>query len=148
MFEPLELLERLAALIPPPRIHQVRYHGILGPAARERRFIVPASVDSYPERTCPPAEAPTPEGGPIPKKAATKPNLPWAELIRRVFSVDVLECPSCGGRMRILAAIQTPGAIRAILEHLGLPSRAPPISPARSAHEDSGSEMYPEDPEL
>jgi hypothetical protein len=44
--------------------------------------------------------------------------------------VDVLECNRCGGRMRILAAINRPEAIKAILECLGLPSRAPPISPA------------------
>ena len=27
----------------------------------------------------------------------------WADLLRRVFAVEVLECPDCGGRMRILA---------------------------------------------
>jgi hypothetical protein len=48
----------------------------------------------------------------------------------RVFSLDVLESDRCSGRLRILAAIHLPDAIRAILECLGLPSRAPPISPA------------------
>ena len=48
----------------------------------------------------------------------------------RVFLVDVLECSSCGGRLRILAATHSPAAIRAILECLGLPSRAPPIAAA------------------
>jgi hypothetical protein len=148
IFEPLELLEKLAALVPPPRIHQVRYHGILGPAARERRFILPASGDPHPGKTGLPADAPTQEGSSAPKKAASRPNLPWAELIRRVFAVDVLECPRCGGRKRILAAIQTPGAIRAILEHLSLPSRAPPITPARRNQEDPESEIFPEGPEL
>ena len=50
--------------------------------------------------------------------------------MKRVWEVDVLECTRCRGRMRILAAIHSPDAIRAILECLGLPSRAPPISPA------------------
>jgi hypothetical protein len=50
--------------------------------------------------------------------------------------VDVLECPRCGGRMRILAAIQSQDAIRSILEHLGLPSRAPPTTASRT-HVDS-----------
>jgi hypothetical protein len=54
----------------------------------------------------------------------------WADLLRRVFAVDVLECPSCGGRMRLLAAIQPPDATEAILDCLGLPSRAPPTAPA------------------
>jgi hypothetical protein len=51
-------------------------------------------------------------------------------LVRRVFALDVLECPRCFGRMRIVAAIHPPGAIGKILDCLGLPSRAPPISPA------------------
>jgi hypothetical protein len=50
--------------------------------------------------------------------------------MRRVFEVDVLECPACHGRMRILAAIHPPEATRAILECLCLPTRAPPVSPA------------------
>ena len=56
-------------------------------------------------------------------------NYGWAELMQRVFAIDVLECPSCGGRMRILAAIHGLGAIRAILECVGLPPRPPPVSP-------------------
>ena len=53
-----------------------------------------------------------------------------------------------GGRMRILAAIQTPAAIQAILEHLGLPSRAPPIAIARRPPRDSGNGTFPEQPEV
>jgi hypothetical protein len=51
--------------------------------------------------------------------------------MRRVFAIDVLECPRCGERMRILAAIYPPKATRAILECLELPSRAPPVAPAQ-----------------
>jgi hypothetical protein len=42
VLEPLELLEKLAALVPPPRFHLVRYHGILGPCASARDRVVPA----------------------------------------------------------------------------------------------------------
>ena len=56
----------------------------------------------------------------------------WPELMRRVFAVDVLRCPRCrAGPMRILAAIHPPTNTRAILEALGLPTRAPPLTPAR-----------------
>jgi hypothetical protein len=58
-------------------------------------------------------------------------RLSWAELLKRVFAAEALACPGCGGRMRLLAAIQDPGAIGAILECLGLPARAPPLAPAR-----------------
>ncbi len=59
-------------------------------------------------------------------------NYTWAELMKRVWALDVLECPRCQGRMRILAAISPPDATRKILNCLGLPSRAPPLSPAVS----------------
>ena len=48
--------------------------------------------------------------------------------MRRVFAVDVLSCPDCHGRMRILCAIHPPDTTRKILEHLGLSSRPPPIA--------------------
>lgn len=48
----------------------------------------------------------------------------------RVFEFDVLACPRCGAKMRILAAIDAPDAIRKILSCLGLPARAPPVTPA------------------
>ena len=50
---------------------------------------------------------------------------------KRSFAVDVLECPRCRGRMRILAAIEDPAVAREILDCLGLPSRPPPLAPAR-----------------
>jgi len=171
VFEPLEFLEKLAALVPPPRIHQIRFHGILGPAAGARRFVVPAAAEPHPGRTNPP-ESPALHPGPTVPASSLGPGsafsdteverpgerggrespaktLSWAELIRRVFAVDVLECPRCGGRMRILSAIQSPDAIRAILDHLGLPSRAPPVAAARSwenSAEDAAPDALPEDP--
>ena len=57
-------------------------------------------------------------------------NYTWAEMMKRVFEIEVLECPRCLGRMRIVAAIHPPDATRKILDCLGLPSRAPPVAPA------------------
>ena len=59
-------------------------------------------------------------------------NYSWAQLMMRVFELDVLSCSRCGGRMRILCAINSPTAIQKILACLGLPTRAPPIAPAVS----------------
>ena len=50
--------------------------------------------------------------------------------MRRVFEIDVLECPRCGGAMRILAQIHPPETTTAILEWLKLPSRPPPLAAA------------------
>jgi len=179
VFEPGELVERLVALVPPPRFHLVRYHGVLGPAAGERGRVVPG-VAAYagredtpahaaPERTrvarlCPhpcgsrsrdaasdvesvpatPAQAAAAriEAASPPAAGATGSRarrLAWAELLRRVFAVDVLECPRCGGRMRLLAAIHPPDATEAILECLQLPSRAPPTAAARPDAFEAGS---------
>lgn len=45
VFTPHELMEKLVALIPRPRTHLVRYHGILGPAAEDRDKVVPSSAE-------------------------------------------------------------------------------------------------------
>jgi hypothetical protein len=54
----------------------------------------------------------------------------WARLLKRVFDIDV-ECCACGGKLKIIAAIEELAVIVRILTHLGLPARAPPCSPAR-----------------
>ncbi len=51
--------------------------------------------------------------------------------MQRVFVLDVLRCPGCGGRRRILAALTEGQVIRAILRSLGLPTEAPALPPAR-----------------
>jgi hypothetical protein len=53
-------------------------------------------------------------------------------LLKRVFDIDIAQCPQCGGTLTIIAAIEDPPVIAKILTHLGLSARAPPRSPARS----------------
>jgi hypothetical protein len=43
----------------------------------------------------------------------------WARLIRKVYESDPLECPKCKGPMRVIALIEDPVVVRAILTHLG-----------------------------
>ena len=64
-------------------------------------------------------------------------RLSWAQLLQRVFAIDVLVCPKCSGPMRILATIHPPDATRAILTCLGLPVRGPPVTPARHVEDDA-----------
>jgi len=83
IYEPLEFLGRLAALIPPPRAHQVRYHGCLAPAASLRARIVPAAPTPHPGTAgvCTvtgEAEAPMP---PTPDGAAIAPTLAASEAM-------------------------------------------------------------------
>ncbi len=143
VFEGLELLEKLSALVPAPRTHLVRYSGILAPAAKWRALIVPAEPAPMLDPACAPetavttdslalAEAVAPAGPlPVVPRTVSHPrNYTWSELMKRVWALDVLECPRCLSRMRILAAIHPPDATRKILECLRLPSRAPPVAAA------------------
>ena len=52
---------------------------------------------------------------------ATSPRVDWAALLRRTFEVDVLACPKCRGRLKVVAVITEPEPVRRILEHLHMP---------------------------
>jgi hypothetical protein len=121
----LSLLSRLAASVPPPRLHTVRYAGVLAPASKLRSRIVP-------EPPTPPATTDDLDASaaPTPKRGGCR-YRPWAELLKRTFGVDVLECPTCKGRMKLLAVVTEPKSIERILRHLGEPTEPPKRAPAR-----------------
>ena len=52
--------------------------------------------------------------------------------MRRSFGFDVLACPRCGGRLRLIALIEEAAVIRRILRHLSLPTEIPEPRPARA----------------
>jgi hypothetical protein len=62
---------------------------------------------------------------------AASPRVDWASLLRRSFSVDVLQCPRCHGRLRVVAVITEREAITRILAHVGMPTDSPPLARAR-----------------
>jgi hypothetical protein len=74
---------------------------------------------------------------------ARAPRVPWATLMRRTFDLDVLACPRCSGRMRIVADIEDPAVAAKILAHLGKPTRAPPIARARDPGDDDDEPAPP-----
>jgi len=113
-FEPVEFLAKLAALVPPPRAHLTRFHGVLAPNANLRAQVTPSgrgkrtAADEAPnERE--PGDDRTPEEK---RRAMT-----WSQRLKRVFNLDVNTCAHCGGATRIVAAVEDPHAIRAILDH-------------------------------
>ena len=65
-------------------------------------------------------------------------RIAWAKLMARVGEEFPLECPACGGDIRLIAFITEPGPIRKILTHLGEPLEPPPVSPARGPPTDWG----------
>ena len=134
-YSPLELIERLVPLIPLPRTNLLVYHGILAPNARLRSAVVPGATED-PEGACCPGESERErEGEDFPTRRRQR--LSWAQLLKRVFGIDALECPNCPkGRLQLIAFITTPNAIIRILESLDLPTRAPPIAPARFSEQE------------
>lgn len=114
VLDPRELLARLAAQVPPPGAHQVRYHGILAPGAMWRSYVVPLEQGA--------------SGTDRPCKSRRKSRVPprrriaWGELLRRVFAIDALVCPACGGRMKMKGVLRARGRDRRLVEA----TRAPP----------------------
>jgi len=91
--DPLSLLSRLATAVPPPRLHTVRYAGILALASKPRPTIVPSPPVAA-EHVGDRSEEPAKPAGPRYR--------PWAELLKHGFAIDVLACPRGGGRMRLV----------------------------------------------
>ena len=136
LFSPMELLEKLAALTPRPRINLILYHGVLAPHARWRARAVASGGLHCTVATAPNVEDDSADDATPPAQAR---HWPSANLMRRAFDVDVLACPRCGGHLRLLATIEDPVAIRAILDSLALSNAARDRSPAAVTLEPAAS---------
>lgn len=129
VFSPLEFLEKLSALVPPPRIHLTRFHGILAPHSKFRHLVVPQIVeekveeDTNLEKSLEVQESED--------NGAKQKRISWAKLLSRVFALDMGNCDHCGGEMRAISAVIKQEVVVKILTHLGLPARAPPIAPSK-----------------
>ena len=129
--DPLSLLTRLCASVPPPRFHTVRYAGVLASASKLRPRILPEPPeredDACPVRAASDADSREPS----PRQGCR--YRPWAELLKRTFAVDVLCCPRCAGRLRFVALMTVPSEIarylRALAEPTDAPARAAPRGP-------------------
>jgi hypothetical protein len=108
-------MERLAALVPRPRLHLIGLHGVVAPNAKLRSKIVPAPTERATE---PPTDHAQGQG--------ETPRMNWTRLLKGVFDSDIEHCPNCAGALKIIAAIEAPPVIIKILSPLGLPTRAPP----------------------
>ena len=100
---PLELLDRLAALVPPPRVHRHRYFGVLAPNSPLRTAVTALAPGAS---TAPPAPIAQPATEPAPRRAARH---TWALLLARIYDrrkslwddVFPLLGPWCGSELRI-----------------------------------------------
>ena len=130
IFEPLDFIARLAALVPKPRVNLTRFHGVFAPNSKHRARVTPAKRGRGGRHA---TTADPEERTPAERRAA----MTWAQRLKRVFGIDIETCPACGGSMRVIACIEAPDVIEKILDHLDSktaeckatqrpPSRAPP----------------------
>jgi hypothetical protein len=103
-FEPLDFLGKLAALVPIPRMHTIRFQGVFSAHARLRPEVVPKGKGD---------------------STACEHDQEGTGLS------SGLECPRCESRMQAIAAITDPTVIRKILRAVGMPTDSPELSPAR-----------------
>ena len=125
----VELLKKLVPLVPPTYANLTRFHGVFAPTSRLRATVVPSS----PVIENPPSSLATSSAS-TPKAVAPRSTyrLDWAALLKRVFAVDVMVCPRCEGPMKVIACLEEPAVVTAILRHLGLPAEPLPIARAQA----------------
>jgi hypothetical protein len=127
VLEPLDFIARLAALVPPPRVHLTRFHGVFAAHAALRAAITPAGRGTGAQ-----------ERAAVPERPASKDvRMNWARRLKRVFGIEIEQCVRCGGRLKVIASIEEPALIERVLAHwrergeeasptVSLGARAPP----------------------
>jgi hypothetical protein len=111
IFEPLDFIAKLAALVPKPRVNLTRFHGVFAPNSKHRVQVTPAQRGQgnkvkVPDET----QDPTP--------AERHASMTWAQRLKRVFNIDIETCRECGGAVNVIACIEDPVVIEKILTHL------------------------------
>jgi hypothetical protein len=109
IFEPLDFMARLAALIPRPRANLTRFHGVFAPNSKHRALVTPSKRSKNTH-----CRINGDERSPVERHAA----MTWAQRLKRVFNIDVSTCDACGGAVKIIASIEDPVVIKLILAHL------------------------------
>jgi hypothetical protein len=127
--DPLSLLCRLAADVPLPKLHVIRYAGVLAAAHKLRSLVVPPLSDEQKTQSATQhAHGSKDAQHPATHRCRYR---PWAELMRRAFAIDVEQCVRCGARMRLRALITAAQSVERFLRHIGEPTEPPTLSPAR-----------------
>jgi len=110
IFEPLDFISRLVALVPKPRVNLTRFHGVFAPNSKYRASVTPARRGKRKKSHSADEIDQTP--------AEKQSSMTWAKRLKRVFNIDIETCNECGGDVRIIASIEDPAVIQKILAHL------------------------------
>jgi ribosomal protein S27E len=109
LFEPLDFIARLAALVPKPRVHLTRFHGVFAPNSNYRPMVTSDAKgrkikSKVTKERC--LEEPR-------RKAMT-----WSMRLKLVFNIDITICRYCQGVVKVIACIEERQVIDKILAHL------------------------------
>jgi ribosomal protein S27E len=111
IFEPVDFIARLAALVPKPRVNLTRFHGVFAPNSKHRIHVTPAkrgkgrkaqSGTAWKDKT----------------QAERHIAMTWMQRLKRVFDIDIEVCEKCKGPVKIIACVEDPAVIEKILRHL------------------------------
>jgi len=125
LLSPQELLEKLTAVIPPPRAHMVKYSGVFAPHHRLRKQIILRPEEKKGFETKDPG--------------SDRKNKTWAKLLARSFKIDLTVCPQCEGKLQMLGPVLDPIQVERYLRHLNLYHDPPEIT---AAHGSQGELAY------
>jgi hypothetical protein len=112
IFEPMDFIARLAALVPKPRVNLTRFHGVFAPNSKHRVHVTPAKRGKGRKETA--QNQPWDEKTPAQRHA----SMTWMQRLKRVFNIDIETCEKCKGPVKIIACIEDPAVIAKILKHL------------------------------
>jgi len=113
----LEFIARVTSHIPDKGQLTIRYYGIYANAHRGKKKKVGVDFSSQPI---------------IEDEVSFTPSRGWAEMIKKVYEIDPLVCPKCGGTMRIVSFIKDHKVIDKIIDHLKLTFKAERPPPAQA----------------
>ena len=153
LFTPEEFIEKLAAIIPPPKTHLVRWGGVFAPSSKIRPQIIlkPDARKGFQFEKSNPQNHVQNNGigtGQGENEADSfgsgsdkgtdvvgsndranqnpRKNSSWARMLKKVFQIDVLTCTDCQGAMKPVCAVTCHAKINRYLEHVGIAATAPP----------------------
>lgn len=112
IFEPLDFIARLAALVPKPRVNLTRFHGVFAPNSKHRAAVTPSGRGKGSKKN----QFGTNQVDRT--QAERHAAMTWAQRLKRVFNIDIETCEKCQGPVRIISCVEDPAVIRQILEHL------------------------------
>lgn len=113
IFQPLDFIAKLAALVPKPRVNLTRFHGVFAPNSKHRGQITPAKRGKKTTKV-------QAGGADWLDKSQEEQHraMTWMQRLKRVFNIDIETCERCGGKVKVIASIEDPAVIAHILKHL------------------------------